>query len=645
MSPNPPFDPTPEQAAVLNHTPPDHARLLAGPGTGKSATMVALVNRLLDARPGYRARLLTFTRAATGELAKKVSGHPASTTLRPSTIHSFAISVLMQNPGAGDFPVPLRLADDWEYQMVLRHSLARYAGISLKTLGMLTQAMHSAWESLVEEETPDVGDATRSHFLGAWGDHRRAFGNTVLGELPYLLLSALQDHPDLEHADYDMLIVDEYQDLNACDLKVLRLLSARGASILGAGDDDQSIYSFRKADPEGIRRFLLDYPGAADYVLSESRRCGARILEWAQSVINGDTHRPPRPTLRPGQDAPAGEVALLAFDTNEAEATGVADLVEHLIDEGTPSNEILVLSRTDYNQAFSNPIKEHLERRGIASHDPAYVTDLLAEPCNRLFLERARLLVDREDSIAWASLLHLTPKIGKTLHDYVLGEALASRRTFGATLLALSAAGFQGAPRGSGARARDLVAAVTAWIDETSLPDGEAVPWGAWLALLSTEAAWTPTAQLSELLADIDDAIEEGSDLARYLGQIAPLGKDLALAKDGGVRFMSMGGSKGLTVKATIIVGVEDGVIPRPIEDLAEERRLLYVAMTRSREAVYCTWSRRRYGQTARAAGGATGARRNFCGFLRHGPVPSVDGKEYLSNKLAPSPGPVRTVG
>lgn len=77
--------------------------------------MVALVDRLLEGSPSYKVRLLTFTRAATAELAKKVSGHPAAAILRPSTVHSFAISVLMQNPGAGDFPVPLRLADDWEY--------------------------------------------------------------------------------------------------------------------------------------------------------------------------------------------------------------------------------------------------------------------------------------------------------------------------------------------------------------------------------------------------------------------------------------------------------------------------------------------------------------------------------------------------
>src|ERR1700694_137508 len=103
----PDFDPTPEQEAILNHNPERHARVLAGPGTGKSATLVALIDKLLATAPAPHIKLLTFTRAATGELARKVSSHPTAAAERPSTIHSFAISVLLRNPGAGDFPEPL----------------------------------------------------------------------------------------------------------------------------------------------------------------------------------------------------------------------------------------------------------------------------------------------------------------------------------------------------------------------------------------------------------------------------------------------------------------------------------------------------------------------------------------------------------
>ena len=108
----PEFVPTPEQAAILGHDVRQHGRVLAGPGTGKSATLVALVGQLLGREPQPRIRLLTFTRAATAELAHKASEHPTAAVERPSTIHSFAMSLLLQKPRTMDYPQPLRLVDE-----------------------------------------------------------------------------------------------------------------------------------------------------------------------------------------------------------------------------------------------------------------------------------------------------------------------------------------------------------------------------------------------------------------------------------------------------------------------------------------------------------------------------------------------------
>lgn len=120
-----PYEPTAEQRAILAHDRHYHARVLAGPGTGKSATLVALVDQLLAGNPAPRVKLITFTRAATAELAKKVSEHPAAAAERPSTMHSFAISVLLRNPGTGNFPKPLRIADEWENANIVKPTLAR----------------------------------------------------------------------------------------------------------------------------------------------------------------------------------------------------------------------------------------------------------------------------------------------------------------------------------------------------------------------------------------------------------------------------------------------------------------------------------------------------------------------------------------
>jgi len=131
-----PYRPTDEQTAILEYDLRRHARVLAGPGTGKSATLVALVDRLLGEANAPRIKLLTFTRAATAELAKKVSDHPAAAAERPSTVHSFAISILLRNPGTGDFPQPLRIADQWEESEIIR--LPSRAALAFQCSGSIT---------------------------------------------------------------------------------------------------------------------------------------------------------------------------------------------------------------------------------------------------------------------------------------------------------------------------------------------------------------------------------------------------------------------------------------------------------------------------------------------------------------------------
>lgn len=399
------FDPTPEQLAILAHDPTRHARVLAGPGTGKSTTMVALLARLLAKDDSLRVRMLTFTRAATAELAEKVAGLSGQAE-RPSTIHSFAISVLLRNPGTGGFPDPLRIADTWEFKNIVRPTLAKRAGVGVRLLDRIVQEMASNWQSLTDEKDLEVSEADRTRFRGAWNEHRRILGYTLLQELPYALRRALHDHDDLDGIDFDLLLVDEYQDLNACDLEVLRLLSVKG----GCEND----------------------------------------------------------------------------------------------------------------------------------------------------------LPDEQPEEGWGS-----------------------------------------------------------WIIELS-GKGNVVP--------------APTHEFRDLLLRLDKLEGAEQSLCRYLGQIEPLGKDLAQTQSDGVRIMTMGGSKGLTVRATIIAGVEDGLVPRPECDLSEERRILYVAMTRAKEYLFCTWARRRRGPTARA-GDPSMDRRRHCQFLNEGPVESEDGGDFLNGRSSYSEG------
>lgn len=630
---------TDEQQAVMSHDPTQHARVLAGPGTGKSFTLVAFLGNLLGRTPTPKVKLLTFTRAATAELGEKVAGQPLADAERPSTVHSFAISVLLQNPGAGTFPEPLRIADGWETKNVVEPTLAKRLGCGLKVLGTRIKQMAAGWELLTD---PDLGvsDTEKARFLGAWNEHRRVYGYTLLAELPYALLSALRTHGELKGLGFDILLVDEYQDLNACDLALFRELAKRGCAVVGAGDDDQSIYSFRKADPEGIRRFLKDYPEADDYTLSVTLRCGRNIVKWANFVIQGDPGRPKdKKALTPAPGSRDGEVQLLRFPGQASEAKGIANLVVGLVKhERIEPSDILILLRSDYNRQFSKPIQEHLEAEDIKTTDPSFVNDILDAEENRRVLARLRLLVDPEDSIAWSSLLKLEPGVGPGFFEYVYALALPEQKTFADALRHAQADGFADAPGASRSRALELVQSVSDWLGGRQIPDEMPEDgWRAWLCTLIDEGGLStgPTSDFLELFGDVAEQLngDQFLTLGRLLSQLQPVGKDLAQARSEGVRIMGMTGSKGLTVRATIIGALEEGLVPMRRCDLNEERRILYVAMTRAKEYLFGTWAHHRKGPTARAARGNPGIR-SPSSFFRDGPVVSQDGERFIKERF-----------
>src|SRR6185436_19841754 len=126
-------------------------------------------------------------------------------------------------------------------------------------------------------------------------------------------------------------------------------------------------------------------------------------------------------------------------------------------------------------------------------------------------------------------------------------------------------------PKAPAGRAAEAIDAVMTWLDALGVPDETPDDgWGHWIAEIEVADAFPGfNADLLEIARTID-ALVEPSDLSRFLGQIAPLGKDLAAARSQGVRLMTMGGSKGLTVQATIVAGVEEGIVPRPEAELAE---------------------------------------------------------------------------
>src|SRR5579872_2830539 len=300
-----------------------HARLLAGPGTGKTQVMTHRAQILVrDAGINPEEILiLTFTRAAAAELRSRLRNNLGADVPLPrvSTLHGFALRQLLRNSEHAAVPQPIRIADDYEQRWVIEEDLAQILELKIRDVQHLFHLLSNDWESL-RADVPEWGAAfERDHprFLGAWREHRAVFGYTLRGELVYQLKNALEQR-DIRIDRPTELLVDEYQDLNACDQAIVRRLAAMGAHVYSAGDDDQSIYGFRFADPTGIRRFTEDF-----------------------------------------------DVRLYRFSDNSQETRATVTLCERLIANGVRPRDILILFRSDRNGVFSEPIREALAARGI----------------------------------------------------------------------------------------------------------------------------------------------------------------------------------------------------------------------------------------------------------------------------------------
>jgi len=631
------FEFTKEQQRIMNHPPFEDGRILAGPGTGKSTTAVALANELLGRDPTPRIKFLTFTRAATNELSKKIAASEMYIE-SASTIHSFSISALLRNPGSATFPTPLRIPDSYEQRELIDHHLAQKVGVNVLKLRKLINEMSAKWESLEEIHLEEVSPEERARFMGTWGQHRNIFGYTLLAELPDLFRQALINYDDLVGIDYELLLVDEYQDLNACDLEILKLLSDKGVSILAIGDDDQSIYSFRKAHPIGIRNFTDEYAvdEQYDYHLTICQRSPRLIFNWAQYVILGSPDRDPgRPSISFAERAPDGTCALLKFANEAEEAKTIADIITWLHgDKKMPLSDMLVLYRTDtVGKVVIPKIREILQERYIETSDPTVIRELLGITENRRLLSILHLISNPTDSLAWWALISLTRGLGDSFVNAVYDLAYKSNTDFGQALSLEAEKGFINCPARSRTLASSLWAEISGILQNLQLEENPPENWGAWIqGEIQAERLPSCTPEFLELLLSIGSEIaehEEVEDLDRFLSQIEPKAKDLFQSQSNGVRFMSMRGSKGLTVKTTIVVGVDNDIIPLPRGDQNEERRLLYVAMTRSTEYLFMTWAARRAGPSS-YAGRENFGRRQPSEFLRGGPVISQDGTRYV---------------
>ena len=597
-------------AAELNEaqhkaaTHPDGPLLIvAGAGTGKTRTLVYRVAHLIErgVRP-ERILLLTFTRRSAQEMlarAEKLVGN-TSRSVHGGTFHGTAHRLLRRfGPEAG-FPGDFTILDQGDAEDLM--GLSRSAlGLSDKTKRFpKKETLHHVYSRHVNTDWP-VGAILREEyprFIEFEDDFARVFADYTQRKqardlLDYddlllywaLMLESVPAIADKVAGLYDHLLVDEYQDTNLLQARILKGMCRLHRNITVVGDDAQSIYAFRGATVRNILDFPRDHLGAKVVTLEQNYRSTQPILDATNLLISRAEERYSKElfTRRTGGEKPW----LVTAQDEHQQTRFVVDRILELHEEGTPLREMAVLFRAGY---MSADLEIELTARnipfekwgGLKFLEAAHVKDVLA------FL---RVLENPRDEVSWYRLLLLMPGIGETTARNAVEsmiDAAWSHEAFGR---------FQPPPRARAAHGAlvQLLADLRAGANKD---EGAVAREIARVRMLYDDILRERYDRVEPRLSDLDrlQVIAGGyPDRSAFLTVLAldppASSTDLGFgsdSEDDTLVLSTAHSAKGREWDATFVIWAVDGWFPmaRALgsdEAIEEERRLMYVAMTRAR--------------------------------------------------------------
>jgi DNA helicase-2/ATP-dependent DNA helicase PcrA len=546
------LDPEQRAAASVAGRP---VLIIAGPGTGKTRTLTTRIAHLVAER-GVRPEqclAITFTRRAAGELRERLGAllpDGAGARVEVATFHSLGLAIVRERHEALGLGADVRVADEAERLAVAAGDLGAGSRRDAAKLVADLSARKRA-QAMVPAAARQPDEA-----LDRWDAALRARGLVDFDDLVALPVALLEADPALAEAyraRWPYLSVDEYQDVDALQYRLLRLLAGADGELCVIGDPDQAIYGFRGADVGFFLRFERDFPSAAVVQLTRNYRSTPAVVEGALAAIAPATLVPGRSLTPVAAPAGVGRIAIHRAASEAAEAELVARTIEELIggssfhsldtgrsggtgEAGLGFGDVAVLYRTD---AQSGPIAEALGRAGVPFQKRSH--DRVADrPGVAAIVAELRAGVAAPEG---ATVLTLVRLAGRTA--------------------AVAAAEAGGTEQEAGRLAAEVMAAV-------------------------------------DLLAPLAGRCE---DLAGFLDELA-LGAEVDTLDPRAERIalLTLHAAKGLEFPVVFLVGCEDGLLPLRWSgaagsergDLDEERRLLFVGMTRARSHLYLSSAARR---------------------------------------------------
>jgi len=611
----------PQREAVT--VPEGPLLVLAGAGSGKTRVIAHRVAWLLEQGADPASILaVTFTNKAAAEMRERVRALArAGSRVQVSTFHGFGLWLLGQEHAAAGLPRRFAVCDAGDQMALLRRCMREVRiddrRFDLRRLLSILSRAKNALADGIAVGAEGRGDDYDLAAAEVWPRYREAlraqravdFDDLVAG--PVALLGRDAEVREKYRGRFRHVLVDEYQDTNLCQLRLLELLCApgkargrgwSGRSLCAVGDDDQAIYGWRGAEVKNILRFDRHFPGARVVRLEQNYRSTGHVLACANGVIGRATERHPK---RLWTDAGAGDpVRVVALEDEEEEARFVAGEVGRLRGEGRALADVAVLYRLN---AQSRPVEEalreagvpHAVRGGPAFFDRSEVRDVLAW---------LKVCAAPHDDVSLARVVNVPPRgIGDVslsrLGEWASSQGLPICR---AMAVAERVAGLpRGAPEKMGEflsllerfRARfrggTLGAAARAMVEELGL--------AAWVrsSVLSAEAGARKVEAIEGVLRSLEsyERRERRPTLEGFLSRLALDSREEEPEEADGVTLMTLHAAKGLEFPVVFLIGCEEDLLPvagiqGEARDLEEERRLAYVGITRAREALWMTRAR-----------------------------------------------------
>jgi len=630
-------DLNPEQRAAVEH-PGGPLLVIAGAGSGKTRVLTARIARLLASGVDPRAVLaFTFTNRAAREMRERIEravGAAAARALWVGTFHATGVRILRQEAARVGLPRDFAIYDREDQEGVVRDIARRLA---LPEAGyrpaLLLDRISDAKSALVspaefERLAPSPFERRVAEVYGLYEAELRASGALDFDDLIARVVALMRDDPEAGarwSRRFAHVLVDEYQDTNHAQFRMVQALAAGHGNLFVVGDDDQSIYGWRGADLSNVLDFERAFPGAALVRLEQNYRSSGNILRAANAVIANNRARKGKNLWSEREDGARLRFALAADEADEARR--IRRFLDARAAAGGRYDEAAVLYRTN---AQSRALESELRGAGIpfeivggvAFYQRREVKDLVAY---------LRAVVNPADAAAFWRIWNLPRRgLGDAVRARVEARAAAERPVL-APRAALAALVREGAlTRAAAAGATDLLALLAELEGMRAGPVEELfarlLERTRYLESLDEEAesAAERRANVEELAAALatvsareaaGEAEAPGDRLAAFLADAA-LATDADRLEEGADRvlLLTAHNAKGLEFAAVVIAGLEEGLMPHASalesdSELEEERRLFYVALTRARDEVLLTAAayRRRF-----APGGgmvASGAR------------------------------------